>query len=94
MSKKSDARKTLESSIISGLAKRAHLTGVTIDKADILVPDLIDEIFHNESVNWAVRKYMDEINNKSEKEVIILLIVSVSIFIISMGLLCILLFQY
>ena len=61
MTKKSDARATLESSIISGLSKRAHLTGVTVDKAHILVTDLIEEIFHNPSVNWAVTEYMNEV---------------------------------
>jgi hypothetical protein len=64
MSEKSDARKTLESAIISGLARRAYLTSITIDKADILVPDLIQEIFHDPSVKWAAKQYIAECEKK------------------------------
>lgn len=64
MVKKSDARRMLESSVISGLSKRAHLTGVTIDKAHILVEDILEQIFHNPSVNWAAREYVDELKIK------------------------------
>ena len=59
----SDARATLESSIITGLSKRANLTGLTIDKADVLVPDLIEAIFHP-SVRWAVPAYLKELEGK------------------------------
>jgi hypothetical protein len=55
-----DARATLEHSIITGLSRRADLTGVTITDADVLVPDLIDAIFHP-SVRWAVPAYLKEL---------------------------------
>jgi len=60
---KSDARKTLEHSVISGLSKRAHLTGVAIDTAHIMIEDLLWEIFHNPSVQWAARKYILEVKD-------------------------------
>lgn len=55
---KEQARATLESSIISGLSKRAHLTGASIEDACIQCPDVIDAIFHS-SVRWSVRAYLE-----------------------------------
>lgn len=63
MPNRSDARATLESNIISGLSKNAHLTGAKISVAHIQVRDLIDEIFHP-SVIWAVREYLTEIDQE------------------------------
>ncbi len=63
MPNRTDARATLESSIISGLSKNAHLTGARADVAHIQVRDLIDEIFHP-SVIWAVRQYIIEIDQE------------------------------
>jgi len=57
---KEQIRKGLESSIISGLAKRAHITKVTIDKTDILVSDIFYEIFENPAVKWMVIAYLKE----------------------------------
>jgi|HubBroStandDraft_6_1064221.scaffolds.fasta_scaffold00550_19 hypothetical protein len=57
--KTSDARATLEHSVITGLSKRADLTGVTITDAEVMVPDLIEAIFHP-SVRWAVAAYLKE----------------------------------
>jgi len=51
-------RKGIESSIISGLANRAHLTGATIDKAHIMVEDIFKELFENPSTKWQVQAYI------------------------------------
>jgi len=63
MNNRTDARATLESSIISGLSKSAHLTRARADVAHIQVRDLLDEIFHP-SVIWAVEEYLAEINQE------------------------------
>lgn len=60
----SDARATLESSVIGGLSQRAQLTGASIDKAHIQVPDILDAIFHP-SVRWSVVEYLKEISKDS-----------------------------
>ena len=57
---RSDAKCTIESAIIDGMAANPHLTGLRIDRADVLVPDLLVSIFRP-STRWAVRQYLDEL---------------------------------
>ena len=66
MPRKSNAQSTLESSIIDGMSERPHLTGLRIDHADYLVPDLLAAIFAP-SVAWAVRDYLKEIGEYDDK---------------------------
>lgn len=65
MGKGSSARRTLESSIITGLSERAHLTGASIEYAHIQVSDILDAIFAKCS-RWAVRDYLREIEESEE----------------------------
>jgi len=59
----SNARKTLESSVIRALWKTSPETHLTIDKCNSLVPRVVDELFHP-SVRWAVEQYLEEVNKK------------------------------
>lgn len=52
-----DAKKTIESSIISALSKTSPITHITIDKPSELIRSIIEEIFHP-SVRWAVIRYL------------------------------------
>lgn len=63
---KSDARATLESSIITGLSEHAHLTGANIEYAHIQVPDILDALF-DLSVRWAVREYLEELEGEGNE---------------------------
>jgi len=63
----SNAKATIESSIIAGLSKRAHITGASIRHADIQVADILDEMFHP-SVVWAVREYLKEIGQYEDQQ--------------------------
>jgi len=58
----SDAKETIESSIVTGLSQRAYLTGAIISKADIQVPDILDALFHP-SVRWAIEEYLKELSD-------------------------------
>jgi hypothetical protein len=66
MKNKSDAYVTLESSIIDGLSKRAHITGASIEHAYIQTEDIIKAMFHP-SVCWAVESYLNENRKLKEK---------------------------
>ena len=57
---KSDARATLESSIITALWKTSPMTHITIDKCNEVIPQIIDELF-SEQTRWAVEKYLVEV---------------------------------
>jgi hypothetical protein len=56
----SDARKTLESAVITALCETSTTTGLTIDKCSELVPRVIDEMFAS-SVRWAIESYLKEL---------------------------------
>lgn len=58
----SNARATVESSIIGGLCKRAHKTGMKMGPvSEMLIEDLCDELFDS-SVRWAVVEYARELD--------------------------------
>jgi hypothetical protein len=62
----SDAKATVESSIIGGLSKRAHKTGMRMGPvSEMLIEDLRDELFDS-SVRWAVVEYAKELDAAKE----------------------------
>lgn len=62
----SDAKATVRTVIISGIAERAHLTGLrTGPTVDLLVEDLLESLFRAD-VRWAVRAYADERDQAEE----------------------------
>lgn len=61
MSEKSDAQETIESAIRGGLAMHAHITRLTADKSDVIVSDVLAELF-DPFVIWAVQEYLAEQN--------------------------------
>jgi hypothetical protein len=63
--KKSDARSTIESSILMGLSERAHLTGANITQAGMQSEDILKAMF-DDPVVWSVREYLKEIGKYDE----------------------------
>lgn len=59
-----NARKTIESSILIALADTSLETGMTISKSKNLVDALIKEIF-DRSVRWSVREYLKEVEKEA-----------------------------
>ena len=53
---KSDAQSTVEFAIMSGLSNRAHLTGITIDRAQIVIDDIMAELFSPHLI-WALQEH-------------------------------------
>lgn len=56
----SDARATLESSILRALSSASPETGLTADKCDKLAVEIIKEIF-DRTVVWSVKDYLKEL---------------------------------
>lgn len=65
MSEKSDAQETIESAIRSGLAMNAHVTRLTADKSDVIVADIMSELF-DPFVIWALQEYLAQQNMHSD----------------------------
>ncbi len=61
----SNAKATIESSIISGLSKRANDHPVRANHADILVPDILEALF-SPHVRWAIVEYLRKEDNDTE----------------------------
>ena len=61
----SDAKRTIESSIITGLSENAHKTGASIIMAHIQVPDILEAIFAK-CVRWSVREYLAELDKPND----------------------------
>ena len=56
----SNAKATIRSSIINGLAKSAHITGASCLFSTIQTEDIIESLFH-ESVRWSIKEYLKEL---------------------------------
>jgi len=56
----SDARATLENSILSALLTAGPRAGLTADKCDKLVVEIIKEVF-DRTVIWSVKDYLKEL---------------------------------
>lgn len=59
MKNKPDAKATIESAIMDGLSKNAHITGAKANVAHIQVADILEAIFAK-PVRWAVIEYLEE----------------------------------
>lgn len=56
----SNARKTLESQVISGMIE-SNIPFLRISHADTMVPAMMKAIFHDKATAWAVQEYLEEI---------------------------------
>ena len=56
---KSGAQSTVEFAIMSGLSNRAHKTGVTLDKAQIIIDDIMAELFSPHLI-WALQEHAQQ----------------------------------
>jgi len=57
----SDADATIRHSILYGITKNCHLTGLIVSDPYKLVEDIKNSIFSN-TTRWAVEEYLKEIN--------------------------------
>ena len=58
----SNARRTMESAIITALRKTSGATKLTIDKCDTLVPEVINQLFAP-AMRWAIEAYLKEVTD-------------------------------
>ncbi len=58
----SNAKKTIESSIMTGLSKNAHITKASAQHSELQVGDIMNALFHP-STRWAVKAYLKELGD-------------------------------
>jgi len=56
---RSDARITIEFSILNAIADSALQTGLTADKCGDLVRKIVEQVFSKSTI-WSVQEYLDE----------------------------------